>query len=136
MGMDSTANELRAYRRNLPHWRLEGSVYFITWRMHKAQSDLQPDERDIVVEALRHFDGLRYELAGYVVMNDHVHVVIWPEDGHTLEELCHSWKSFTAHELQQKFGRMGSIWQDESFDHIIRTEGEYAGKLMYILNNP
>ncbi len=134
--MNAIADELKIYRRNLPHWRLHGAMYFVTWRVHSSQKDLQPEERDAVVHALRNFDGQRYELAGYVVMNDHVHVIVCPNDGYTLEGLCHSWKSFTAREFQQKFGRVGHIWQSESFDRIIRNEGEYFGKLMYILNNP
>jgi len=134
--MEPSPDELQTYRRNLPHWRLRGAVYFVTWRLHKNQIDLRPGEQDVIVEALRQFDGQRYELTGYVVMNDHVHVIVWLEDGYSLEGLCHSWKSFTAHELQKGFGRTGSIWQDESFDRIIRNEAEYYGKLLYILNNP
>ena len=68
-------------------------------------------------------------------MDDHAHVLVWPEDGYALEESCRSWKSFTAHEMQRRFGRIGSVWQDESFDRIIRSEKELYGKMMYILNN-
>jgi REP element-mobilizing transposase RayT len=134
--MSPSSNELHIYRRNLPHWRLRGASYFVTWRKHKNQDDLSPEEKDVVVAALRHFDGKRYELTGYVVMNDHAHVIVWPEDGHVLEDLCHTWKSFTAHEFQRQFERTGSVWQDESFDRIIRNEAEYHAKLLYVLNNP
>jgi REP element-mobilizing transposase RayT len=88
------------------------------------------------VSALKHFAGTRYELVGYVVMNDHVHVLSWPEDDYRLEDILHSWKSFTAHELQTKHGRIGRVWQDESFDRIVRNEQELYEKMVYILNNP
>ena len=68
------------YRRNLPHWRLKGALYFVTWRVHRSQSILQPGEGDIVVSALWYFEGSRYELHAYVVMDDHVHVIVWPND--------------------------------------------------------
>ena len=133
--MERKEEDFRIYRRNLPHWRMRGALYFVTWRVHKKQPELTPEERELVVSALRHFDGRRYELVGFVVMDDHAHVLVWPEDGYALEESCRSWKSFTAHEMQRRFGRIGSVWQDESFDRIIRSEKELYGKMMYILNN-
>ncbi len=127
---------LSVYRRNLPHWRMEGAVYFLTWRLNQKQSELVPAERDLIVSALRHFHGERYRLHGYVVMNDHVHVLVEPMQGQELSSITHSWKSFTAHELQRQFGRKGAIWQDESFDRIVRNETEYHEKALYIQNNP
>lgn len=124
------------YRRNLPHWRLTGATYFLTWRLHQAQTDLTPGERDRVVSALRHFDGERYTLLAYVVMNDHVHVLVRPHGGHRLEQTTHSWKSFTANRMQKESGRVGAVWQDESFDRIVRDEDEFWEKARYILDNP
>ena len=124
------------YQRHLPHWRARGHLYFLTWRVHNTQSDLEPEERDRVVSALKHFDGKRYEVVGYVVMNDHVHVLVWPEDNYPLEDIVQSWKSYTAHQLQQECGRKERVWQDESFDRIVRDEQELYEKMQYILNNP
>jgi REP element-mobilizing transposase RayT len=124
------------YRRKLPHWRMEGAVYFLTWRLNQKQSELVPAERDLVVLTLRHFHNERYRLHGYVVMNDHVHILVEPMEGHELSSITHSWKSFAAHELQKKLGRKGAIWQDESFDRIVRDETEFLEKAQYIQNNP
>lgn len=124
------------FRRNLPHFRIDGAVYFITWRLHPARADLSEKERDDITAALRRFDGLRYRLHGYVVMNDHVHVLVEPVAPWALQKILHSWKSFSAHTLQRSHGRRGCIWQDESFDRIIRDEAEYAEKRAYILSNP
>jgi REP element-mobilizing transposase RayT len=124
------------YRRHLPHWRARGHLYFLTWRVHKKQDDLTSVEKDQVMSALKHFDGKRYKLVGYVVMNDHVHVLVWPEDEYPLEDIVHSWKSYTAHMLQQECRRKGKIWQDESFDRIVRDEQELYKEMQYILNNP
>jgi adenine-specific DNA methylase/REP element-mobilizing transposase RayT len=124
------------YRRKLPHWRLEGSTYFLTCRLHRNQADLKPEERSLVASALRHFEGSRYKLLAYVVLNDHVHVLVEPLSGHTLTKITHAWKSFTAHELQREFGRQGVIWQDESFDRIVRDESELQEKAQYIQDNP
>ena len=61
----------------------------------------------------------------YVVMNDHVHVLVQPSSDHRLEEILHSWKSFTANQLRQASGRRGTVWQDEYFDRVIRNGVEY-----------
>ncbi len=54
------------YRRRLPHWRLSGSTYFVTWRLQRGQADLTPTERELVVSAIKHFEHERYELTAFV----------------------------------------------------------------------
>ncbi|HLD47179.1 MAG TPA: hypothetical protein VJA64_05095 [Desulfobaccales bacterium] len=92
-----TEKDLVIYYRRLPHWRLDGSVYFVTWRLAPNQIDLTADERGELMLALKHFDGRRYELYAGVVMHDHVHVLAKPLGNQPLQEIIHSWKSFTAH---------------------------------------
>jgi putative transposase len=128
-------NELYIYRRYLPHWRMDTATYFVTWRIHKSQPDLTPAERTTVVQALQHFDEERYSLLAYVVMNDHVHVVVTPF-GLALEKITHSWKSYTANALQRMSGRLGRVWQDECYDRIMRNEEELLQKAKYTINNP
>ena len=77
--MPDANDELTVYRLHLPHWRLDVSIYFVTWRVAPDQYDLESDEREVVCSALRHFEGQRYELSGFVVMNDHVHVLFQSE---------------------------------------------------------
>lgn len=108
----------------------------MTWRLHPAQKELQPAERDRVVSALRHFHEQRYLLSAYVVMNDHVHALVRPLGKYRLQDILHSWKSFTALQLQREYGRPNAVWQDEYFDRIMRDEKEFLEKAEYILNNP
>ena len=131
-----TEEDIAIYRRRLPHWRLTGSVYFVTWRLAPSQTELTPEERGVTMSALRHFDGSRYDLFIGVVMHDHVHVLIKPLEKYLLQEIMHSWKSFTAHKLLQDFSRGAPIWQDEYFDRIVRDEREFLDKAQYILYNP
>jgi len=127
---------LLIYRRRMPHWRLAGSVYFVTWRLAPSQAELTADERGVIMSALKHFDGRRYELYACVVMHDHVHVLVKPREKHSLQELVHSWKSFTAHKFRRDNDRKVGIWQEEYFDRIVRDEKEFLDKAQYILNNP
>lgn len=126
----------RIYRRNLPHWRMNGATYFVTWRLRASQPDLTSAERTLVLRSLMHFHGVRYDLLAFVVMNDHVHVVVTPMDGRVLEEILYSWKSYTSHQLKLGSHRASPIWLDESFDRIVRDEDELEQKVNYILGNP
>ncbi|HJT79751.1 MAG TPA: class I tRNA ligase family protein, partial [Chthoniobacterales bacterium] len=60
-----------------------------------------PANAEIVAKALKHFDGQRYELGAWVVMPNHVHVVITPKPGQTLGDILHSWKRFSAIEINK-----------------------------------
>ena len=90
----------------------------------------------IVATALRHFDNKRYALGAYVVMPNHVHALVQPFESFTLTSLVHSWKSYTAHKLQRHAGSRGRVWQEESFDRIVRNEEELIKSHEYILANP
>ncbi len=124
------------YRRRLPHWRDDNATYFVTWRVRTGLPELEPAERSLVLKALTHFAGQRYDLLAAVVMNDHVHVICRSFEGFVLQHIVHSWKSYTAKIIVKGRGSSGSIWQDEYFDRIIRDEKELIEKLTYIQNNP
>jgi menaquinone-specific isochorismate synthase len=96
----------------------------------------QPPVATLVAEALLHFDGERYELHEWCVMPNHVHAILRPLPGHTLDEILHSWKSFTGKEANQLLGRTGSFWQTEYYDHLIRDEADYAHAVEYVRQNP
>jgi len=80
-----------------------------------------PEISAIVEKALRFFDGDRYWLGHFVVMPNHVHVLVRPLGEHNLSSILHSWKSFTAKEINSELKREGKVWQDESFDTIVRN---------------
>ena len=89
----------------------------------------------LVLENLLHFDGQRYRLLAWVVMPNHVHVLI--ETLQTpLAEILHGWKSFTAKAANRLLGRESEFWQREYFDRYIRDEEHFGKAVRYIENNP
>jgi len=95
-----------------------------------------PAVADIVQSALRFFDGRRYILDEAIVMPNHTHVLVKPLAGHGLVEILHSWKSFTANQINRKLQLSGQLWQHESFDHIVRNEAAMQAIRRYIRENP
>jgi len=181
---DAPVGQVRGTR--LPHWRQDGTTYFITWRTadslpearvkawlaerdawlktHPEPWDDQterefyarfsnrweqwldechgecllarPELRQLVAEVLQHDDGTSYRLHEFVVMPNHVHVLVTPLGGHSLSEILQAWKSVSAHRLNKALGRKGEFWQKESFDHIVRNEAQFERLVAYIKNNP
>ena len=94
------------------------------------------DLAEILVNALRHFDRDRYFLDAFVVMPNHVHVLFQPAKGQALADILHSWKSFSAKAINRQLGRTGRVWQDESYDRIVRDWNELVRYRDYIARNP
>ncbi len=88
------------------------------------------------MSAIRYWDGLRIELDAAVVMPDHAHLIVRVLDGLPLGAILKSIKGFSARAINRSLIRQGSLWLDESFDHIIRDEQEWDEKVAYIRNNP
>jgi putative transposase len=108
----------------------------VTWRLHQTQPALEADERSIIAESLRFFDGQRYLLFSFVVMDDLVHLVVQPTEGYELEQIIKSWKGFTSTSLRKLTGRSMPEWQSEYLDRIIRDARELEEKVEYVLDNP
>jgi REP element-mobilizing transposase RayT len=95
-----------------------------------------PEIRRLVENALRFFNDQRYKLGEFVVMPNHVHVLVEPLVNYRLDRILHSWKSFTAKQINAMTGSKGSIWHRESFDHIVRSPAQLARIEKYIRDNP
>ncbi|MFA5688346.1 MAG: primosomal protein N' [Kiritimatiellales bacterium] len=205
---------------NLPHWRQDGTMYFVTfrladsvpqeklvqWRRERDEwleenpepkttertrdvaSAFSADEwheeyhrrfsapfekwlnsgtgscifsdaknRQILEETMQAFDGERYRIDSYVIMPNHVHVLVAPRGDNTLSSIIQQWKSVSSHMIGkvdaappprnvcERGGGAAStlcsaqqrnLWQKESFDHIVRSPESLSKFREYILNNP
>jgi REP-associated tyrosine transposase len=91
---------------------------------------------ELVAGALRHFDGERYHLGDFVVMPNHVHLLVCLLGETEIEAQCTSWKRFSAGEINRLLGRRGRFWQEESFDHLVRSAEQFEGLQRYVAENP
>ncbi len=132
---------LRVHVRNLPHVDAPGATFFATFRCQPG-TVLKPAARDLVLSAIRYWDGKRIALDAAVVMPDHAHALFRIVDGSPLGKILHSIKSYSANQVNklrdsespQPAGRR--LWLEESFDRIVRSEGEWREKIAYISQNP
>jgi REP element-mobilizing transposase RayT len=92
--------------------------------------------RRIVENSLMRWHGERCLLAGWVIMPNHVHVLVQPMPGSGLLRLCESWKRWTARQINAAGGCNGHFWQAESWDHLLRKPVFLAKFREYIRQNP
>jgi len=96
----------------------------------------QREYRQIVADSLLHFDGDRYYMGDFVVMPNHVHAIVGLLGDTEIESQCTSWKRYSARKINQAIARSGRFWQEESFDHLIRSPAQFDAIQQYIRNNP
>ena len=135
------AKPVRAeYRRNLPHLQADGKTYYVTFCTHQRWT-LPREVRPLVVKHCLHDQGEKLQMHALVVMPDHVHLIFTPLTdvlGNTygLSEILAGIKGASAHTINKYLTRRGNVWQDESFDHILRHEEKLEEKIEYVRQNP
>jgi REP element-mobilizing transposase RayT len=87
-------------------------------------------------DALLFFQDQRYQLFGYAVMPNHCHLIVKPATGHSLEDILRAWKGYVAWQINRAVGSSGTIWQQESYDRIVRDEEHLYRVVQYIGRNP
>ena len=96
----------------------------------------QPKLAKIVADAFLHFDGLHYRLGDFIVMPNHVHLLAMFPSADALKSQCDSWLHYTARQINREIGGQGKFWQQEPFDHLVRTPEQYDYLRQYIAGNP
>lgn len=90
----------------------------------------------IVATAIREGDTKfrRYQLHSYVVMPNHVHLLVTPQvpNANWLGPL----KAFTEFTANRILSRTGAFWRDDSYDHLVRDREEFRSVRRYIEDNP
>jgi putative transposase len=151
------------YRRNLPHFQPDSAELFITFRLHgtlplasgrdgrtfaAADRELertpfgpswlrQPRVAECVTQTIQDGERVRalYGLVAFVVMPNHVHLLIEPRaPAPKITQFVKGVSAKRANGLLNRTGR--PFWQDESFDRWVRSSDERNNIIRYIEFNP
>jgi REP element-mobilizing transposase RayT len=90
----------------------------------------------VVRRKLLDSDGEACHLGDFVLMPNHVHLLVVPCPGRDLEWLLKGIKGSAARECNQLLGPSGRFWQADSYDHIVRTLEQLLLFRQYITDNP
>jgi putative transposase len=96
----------------------------------------RPALAQIVRDALLKFDEVRYRMGDFIVMPNHVHLLAAFGDPESMESRIAGWMRFTARRINQLTGETGHFWQQEAWDHLVRSPDQYAYLRQYIHDNP
>jgi len=129
------------YRRNLPHLQRDAKSHFLTFCTYCHW--VLPDwARTLVLQSCIHDHEKKLFVYCAVVMPDHAHMIFVPlvdeEENEvvSLAAITQPIKSVSAHNINRQLNRRGKVWQEESFDRVLRCSETLDQKIEYVLNNP
>jgi putative transposase len=116
----------------------QAGTYFVTtdtWQKHPLF--INTVLADIVVEQIVSCrDRGFYKLHAFVLMPDHLHVLLTPADATTIEKAMQMIKGGSAHKMGLERPQKFPIWHAGFHDRWMRDAGEYRGSKLYIEQNP
>ena len=95
-----------------------------------------PDLRKILENTLWYYNDIHYFLHSYVIMPNHVHLMLNMKEDYKLEKIMGQIKRYTANQINKATGRKGSLWVKENYCRLIRNWDHYKIFEGYIKNNP
>ena len=128
------------YRRRLPHIQKDNRPIFITFTTDHRW-ELPAEARNIVLECCLKENDTKFDLHTVVVMPDHAHLLLSPSRAtegwsFSLPQIMHAIKGVSARRINLLLNRRGPVWQEEFFDHVLRSNDSLAEKADYICQNP
>ncbi len=128
------------YRRVLPHLQKDFRPIFATF-VTQQRWELPESARQVVLDCCVRQHGQRMDLHAAVVMPDHVHLIFSAlrdvnGESFTIYEIMHAVKGAAAHATNKALSRSGPVWQEEYFDHVLRSNEDIEEKVEYLLENP
>ncbi len=117
---------------------VKDNCYFVTTNTHDGRPLFaDPKLAEVVIQAIHFLRASdRMYVFGWVLMPDHLHLILMPRGEYTLPRIMHSIKSYSAQEINKALGWEGKVWQDNYYEHGIRNRQDLDARLRYTLENP
>ena len=111
-------------------------TYALTTGTHQRRAIfLRTANAELLIEVLFHYrDQGRYNLHGFAVMPEHLHVLLTPAANQTIERCAQCIKGGFSFRAKSQFS--GEVWQPGFYEHRIRDASDFRGQLEYIAANP
>ncbi len=111
------------------------SAYFVSTQTQGRKPFFRHERwARLMLSILNHYDGTGYRLHAFVVMPDHLHLLVTPFD--TIEKSVQPIKGGFSFRARREFEWTGDIWQTGFTDHRVRDEEDWKRHLDYIRQNP
>lgn len=131
--------------RHFDHLGTARFVTFICYRRHRYLDDSFA-RRTVIAELSSLREEHQIKILGYVIMPEHVHLVLWPPDEVRLGPVIGQLKGRISKKILSQHNRHGSVlkrndgspavWQRRCYDHNCRLPKIVIEKINYCHNNP
>jgi putative transposase len=120
------------------HRTAPGASYFVTTKCWQGRHIFQAVEiAEILIETMMHYrDKRTYLLHEFVVMPDHLHLLLTPSATTSLEKAIQLIKGGSSHAIHKQRGQKLEIWQEGFYDWTVRDVHDWETKVEYIRMNP
>ena len=125
--------------RRLERIWVDWPIYFITTCTVERRAILACKEiAEILIDEWRNAHQRHgWAIGRYVIMPDHAHFFCRAElDAKTLPLFMQKWKQWTSKRAMRELKLDASLWQEEFFDHLLRSGESYSQKWDYVKENP
>jgi len=123
--------------RNKRHL-LTGASYHVISRINRQEFILHSNEiKEMFVTVLKEAKKkYRFEIWNFVVMSNHIHMMIKPSNNENLSRIMQWILSVFAIRFNKKMGYKGHVWYDRFKSYVIYTYSRFLATFDYIANNP
>ena len=123
---------------SLKRFQATGQLHFVTFSCYRRRPLLDEAARalfETVLEEVR--QRVEVVLLGYVVMPEHVHLLIGESARHSLAVAIQLLKQSVSRRARLATGLTGeAFWERRYFDFNVRTQKKVVEKLRYLHRNP
>lgn len=130
---------MHKHLRRLERVWTQHPIYFVTTCTYQRKAILAREE--VAKILIREWSSARkrhgWAIGRYVIMPDHVHFFCRAElDAKPLSVFIQKWKQWTSKRMARELKVAGRVWQEEFFDHVLRSSESYSRKWDYVKENP
>jgi putative transposase len=113
-------------------------TYFVTASAYMHQNLFQRTETaDLLLTTLfRYRDAGEFLLHEFVVMPNHIHLMLSVDDGHAIGRAVQIVRGGFSYAMGQAGLKLKAVWQPSYYEHRVRDAAEYARMRNYIHQNP
>lgn len=94
------------------------------------------DLREMLADVLLSLDGEDYKLGDFIVMPNHVHLLVGMYPGRSISDQCADWITRSTGLINESRGRYGEFWHAEVIDSLVMDWDEFDGYRKYIRRDP
>jgi putative transposase len=112
------------------------STYALTFVSYQRKAIFaRTANAELLLQTFFHYRAQsRYQLHGFVIMPEHVHLLITPQSQQTIERCIQCIKGGYSHAMHKQFA--GEIWQPGYHEHRVRDASDFCNQITYIAENP